>query len=250
MTQDDDASETGFTVSYTVIGCARQDMLLLKSVFSLHGKGRIVWNFQPSQDVAPNVDFVIAGDEMEPSAVLALSHSIISGGQLVLWVGRIPPLLEAHQIFHCDHPLRALQLVEQLRQIEPLLRNKKPHVVAQQAYIPDESLEKLQLALVCWPSPKFLSRNKDFSRLAAMLSVRGMTLAELVARSGKSREICREFFYDLSREGYAKALKQEADAARPDVVHNPPPSHAPASVGDGLRGVLRKIRIRLGLASA
>jgi hypothetical protein len=243
MTQDaEDTAETGFAVSYTLIGCAQHDLVLLRSVFSLYGKGRVVWRFQPSHEA----DLVVIGTELDPSAMLALVHASAHAGRLVLWIGGVDILPGTHQVFRCARPLRALQLVEQLHEIEILLRKKIPLPAAQQSETQSEPPEKIKLALVCWPSHAFLAQNRNFTRLAAMMSVRSMTLAELTARSGMPEEICRDFFQGLRQEGYAKKIKQTEDAKPPPVArHSSSPNTAVAHVG-GLRGILQRIRIGLG----
>ncbi|MDR3353247.1 MAG: hypothetical protein LBO00_09675 [Zoogloeaceae bacterium] len=253
------------SVSYTAVGCAHKDLVLLKSVMSLYGtQGNVDWNFQRSLEV----DLVVFGTEIHPTEVISLLRSQIETEQVVLWISTAPTLTNSsHQILRCKSPLHAFQLAGQLKQVEAFLREKRAsQPESAHAQLPPQSSsteesvpDNVRLELVRWPSPDLLAGNRSSWRMAAMLGARSMTLSELSERSEQPREICLQFLRDLKHAGYIQFLASEAEenaskhAARPPHPSSPEtrePSTGQASAVGGLRGLLRRIRVGLGLSSA
>ncbi|MDR2451357.1 MAG: hypothetical protein LBE85_06215 [Candidatus Accumulibacter sp.] len=211
---------------------------MLRSVVALYGtQGHATWHFQRSWEV----DVVVVGSEIAPAETAALLHSRIQSTQAVLWISDLPVSSDDYHVFRCKPPPRALHLAGQLKQIERFVRQLRARQAAPR--FEQGGMPAVRIMLTQWPSPDFLSRDKDFLRMSTMLSARHMTLDELVMLSARPREKCRRFLLDLCREGYARPLKPEEEL---------PPSRAQSSVPEknGLKGLFGRIRASLGLFSA
>ncbi|MDR2165010.1 MAG: hypothetical protein LBO79_05150 [Zoogloeaceae bacterium] len=242
-------------MSYTVVGCTHRDFVLLKSVITLYGtQGNVTWDYRRSLEV----DLVIIGTETAPASVAALLRSKGDREQIFLWISDAPLLPDPRQhLIRCHSPLHAYQLAGQLKQVENFFRGKlslqqvQQRQVSQQHVVGNAFPEDMRITLLRWPPPEMLSGNKSFWRIAAMLSARSMTLAELAEHSAQPRSVCKEFLYSLHHAGYAKII----DAEKVEAVPPPPAYSSPSLSRDtdtlkGLKGLLRRIRVGLGFSSA
>jgi hypothetical protein len=237
---NDDLAADKISISYTSTCCSHHDLVLLRSVVALYGtQGHAVWHFQRSWEV----DVVIIGAEISPDETAALLNSRIRNTQAVLWISDLPVSADSYHIFRCKPPLRALHLAGQLKQIELFVRQLRARQAASPRSGQDGPTPSVRIVLTQWPSPAFLSRDRDFLRMSTMLSARHMTLDELAGQSAQPREKCRGFLLDLCRAGYARPLKAEEEK-------EPLPSRADVLEKNGLKGLFSRIRASLGLSSA
>jgi hypothetical protein len=242
---NDDLAADEISISYTSTCCSHHDLVLLRSVVTLYGtQGHATWHFWRSWEA----DVIVVGSEIAPAETAALLHSRIRSNQAVLWISDLPVPSGDHPIFRCKPPLRALHLAGQLKQIELFMRQLRAQRAGSPRSGQGEQTQAVRIMLTRWPSPAFLSRDKDFLRMATMLSARHMTLDELVAQSAHPRGKCRGFLLELCRAGYARPLKSEEENGERGL----PSSRAQPSVPEknGLRGLFSRIRTSLGLSSA
>ncbi|MDR3159735.1 MAG: hypothetical protein LBU11_12205 [Zoogloeaceae bacterium] len=253
--------ELEIPVSYTVVGCTHKDLVLLKSVIALYGtQGNAAWDYRRSLEV----DLVVIGTETAPAKVVSILRSKEDAEQVFLWISEEPLSLPPGHvaIWYCRPPLHAYELVGRLKQIESFFRKKlaqqQEELARQQIHTFTSDFaegsfsEDARVALLRWPSLELLSRNKSFWRIAAMLSARSMTLAELAEHSAEPRGLCREFLQSLSQAGYVQIIDAHE---RKEIA--PPPEHHPLPATDrdadalkGLKDLFRRIRVGLGFSSA
>jgi hypothetical protein len=173
----------------------------------------------------------------------------------VLWISDAPLPIGARQAFRCKPPLHAYHLAEQLKQIEQFFQKARQMSARRQPEAPHKLLpsqmdairaefpEGVRVKLARWPAPELLSDNRHLWHLSAMLSVRDMTLSEMIARSAQPDDVCHEFLSRLNEAGCVEKI------VRPKA---PPPSfHAPQVARKGmLSGLFERIRASLGLSPA
>ncbi|MDR1936403.1 MAG: hypothetical protein LBS49_12630 [Candidatus Accumulibacter sp.] len=243
MMHDNDLAEDEIAISYASACCSRRDLVLLKSVLSLYGaQGHAVWHYHRSREV----DVLVIGPEIASAEAAAVLHSDArNGGQAMLWINDLPVSPDNPRVFQCKPPLRALQLVAKLKQIELYIRQQRARQAASPRFEGREQLETARFALIQWPPLDFFSGDKDFLRMSSMLSVRRMTLDELTLQSTRPREKCRKFLYEMHRAGYARLIGPEEENPLP-----PASAQSNAPKRSGLNGLFSRIRASLGLSSA
>jgi hypothetical protein len=238
------------SLAYTVVSCTDKEAVLLKSVIALHGlRGNISWQYQNSM----GADLVIIGTELVSSSVELLLRTRIGAGQAVVLIS--DALLDSdnkRHVFRCKPPLHPSRFINELKRVEMFFRggdgrdpslsiSLSPQIVA----LRNEFPEDFYVELVSWPSSELLSDDRLLWRLAAMLSARSMTVAELAERSSKPADVCREFLKRLSDADCLKKIPRK-DHQKPS--HSSVLRETQTTVEGGISGLFRKIRVSLGLS--
>lgn len=217
-------------VNYSTLSLNNREQIFLKSVLIIHnGRSDCFWSENNSE-----FDVLIVGrDADQPikidahvKAVLAFSTEIQQ---------------DHPHIYTLASPVKATELVEHFKSIESILKDPSTQTyavsVVDTAISPSIELETSQkFRLLRWPRAELLAKDKTFTILAALLSKGAMSLDELVAISGKPKEICDTFLKMLISSDDIESI-DIAVLATPQIEKKAPVQ----------KSLLDKIRSRLGI---
>lgn len=223
---------------------AREELLFKAFVRLLDRDTDQQWTYHPPAADA-RVDLLVVADSIEPTycrkpgqwlqPVLRLGQTGVDGHGVLSW-----PLKPAA----LEKELNRLggQVIGQ-RDAKDLPTLSTGAVGAVTAVAPATAVDNTRalMRLQQWP-PTTLLNGTGRMRLATLLTGRGMSLDELVARSALPLALCKEFVGDLQR---AKLLQITAAKPKP-VLAGPADIALPKAAKPGL---LDRIRMSLGIKS-
>lgn len=225
------------TLRYSIQGLEPRDEILLKSLIRLLShRTEHQWECATGPahlEVIGKLSEPASGqfqDEAQPTTRLIMASVAPSEAQHFL---RLP--LHVNEL-----ELKLNQLGRLIAQAPTLLCNATPSTTPASAAASSPTYR-----LQRWPHA-FLLTSSERLKLASLLTVRPLSLAELQERSGQTRQACEGFLHDLQSAGLLQP--SVAFPAAPEVLPQAaPPQAQRAAVPLGL---LARIRQRLGLQLA
>jgi len=222
------------SLTYTTIHLNHRNEVLLKSVVALYNmRSRTQWR----RGEGLSADLIVVGDEIDQAELDQNFLAKIRPSQVVLSLGsRIRATSD--RMLYVEPPLRAGEVVKCLEQAENYLLRIRQESANRTDFAEENGDDRLlhdKIKLIRWPGAELLREHWDYIRLATMMTHRAMTVTELTERSMQSQAICRHFIVEALRTGCAEYVAKE------DAKKTKPPA------AQGLKGLLTKIRTRLGL---
>jgi hypothetical protein len=109
----------------------------------------------------------------------------------------------------------------------------------------------LRLKMLRWPQSSVLQLSPHYLKIATVLTFTPLSLSELVAKSGSSRDVCVRFAYAIMETGHGVIVSAQVNnsfAAGDNAALSPLKSgYAQDSSMVGRKSIFARIRVRLGL---
>lgn len=219
------------SVNYSTLSLNNREQIFLKSVLIIHnGRSDYSWSENNSEFEV----LIVGRDADQPITIEPQVKAILSFN---------PNIERQHRhIYPLASPVKATEMIERFKQIEGILQEGTTlqSVVDQVDNPPAMPMVDLKTSkkfrLLRWPRAELLEQNRVFFILAAILGKGAMSLDELVAVSGKPKELCDGFLNVLVNSGDVESI-DIAILTEPQVAKKPAVQ----------KSLLDKIRSRLGI---